>query len=147
MTADNNKTKTGALFARRPESDTQRLSADAKPVKPVNADRAPQKLAFAGLFVFTLLLYARPQELFSSALGELPLVKFVALGTLMAYVAGKIGKHERFTIWPLEMKMLAIIVFLGVMLTPVAFRPERSIEMLTDTFFKVIIIFVLMVNL
>src|SRR5262249_56134694 len=31
--------------------------------------------------------------------------------------------------------------------TPVAFRPERSIEMLTDTFFKVIIIFVLMVNL
>lgn len=147
MNATANKMKVGALFAGRTEA-ANRAEAESQALfaqRP--APNSAHKLAFAGLFVFTLLLYARPQELFSQGLGELPLVKIVALGTLIAYVAGKFGKHERLTIWPLEMKMLAVIVFLGIIFTPVAFRPERSIELLTDTFFKVIIIFVLMVNL
>lgn len=162
MIADGNKLKTGALFSGRlrahascvqteakPEAQASRVQTNTKPANEavVAADSSSHKLAFAGLFVFTLLLYARPQELFSQALGELPLVKIVAIATLIAYAGGKLSASERFTIWPLEMKMLAVIVFLGIILTPIAFSPQRSITLLTDTFFKVITIFVLMVNL
>jgi O-antigen ligase len=77
----------------------------------------------------------------------LPLVKFTAIATLVAYAVGKLIAGERLTIWPLEMKMLALIVTLGILFVPIAFRPQNSIDLLTDSFFKVITIFVLIVNL
>ena len=147
MIADGNKMKPGALFGAGAQAS--RVQPEARPVKAnaARVDDSSHKVAFTGLLVFTLLLYARPQELFSQALGELPLVKFVAIATLIAYAAGKLRAGERFTIWPLEMKMLAVIVALGIVFVPIAFKPQRSLDMLTDTFFKVIIIFILMVNL
>src|ERR1044071_4407668 len=150
MIGEVNKTKVGALFGARrqaaaPAGKNPPARAASRNVAAVAAE--PHKLAFVGLLVFTLLLYARPQEIFTQSLGELPIVKFVAIGTLLAYMVGKMSAHERFTIWPLEMKMLALIVALGIVFAPIAFRPQRSMDMLTDTFFKVIIIFVLMINL
>jgi O-antigen ligase len=142
-----NKMQPGTLFGQRGEG----VSLEARPLE-ANANRAnnashPHSVAFAGLFVFTLLLYARPQELIPEVFGELPLVKIIAIGTLIAYAGGKLRAGERFTIWPLEMMMLALIVLLGIAFVPIAVAPWHSVDLLTDTFFKVITIFVLMVNL
>jgi len=141
-----NKTQPGTLFGQRAEG----APMEASPV--IASDESENKhsshsLAFAGLFLFTLLLYARPQELFPQLFGNLPLVKVIAIGTLLAYTGGKLRAGESFTIWPLEMKMLALILLLGVAFLPVAVWPGHSIALLTDSFFKVITIFVLMVNL
>ena len=137
-----NKIQPGTLFGRRAEG----ASLDPRPAE-ANANNASHSLAFAGLFLFTLLLYARPQELFPQLFGELPLVKIIAIGTLIAYTGGKLRAGESFTIWPLEMKMLALILLMAVALVPVAVWPAHSIDLLTDSFFKVITIFVLIVNL
>ncbi len=139
-----NTIQRGALFGQRAEGVPLDVGATE-----ANAGGAakPHSLAFAGLFVFTLLLYARPQEIFPHLFGELPLVKVIAIGTLLFYAVGKLRAGERFTIWPLEMMLLALIVLLGIAFVPIARAPQHSIELLTDTFFKVIIIFVLMVNL
>src|ERR1700693_4541563 len=107
-----NKIQPGTLFGQRGEG----VSVKARPAE-ANANAAnnaahPHSVAFAGLFVFTLLLYARPQELFPDLFGELPLVKVIAIGTLIAYAGGKLRAGERFTIWPLEMMMLALIMLL-----------------------------------
>ncbi|MGA9770550.1 MAG: O-antigen ligase family protein [Blastocatellia bacterium] len=104
-------------------------------------------LAFAGLFFFTLLLYARPNETFPQLFGTFPFVKIVAILTLLAYCASKFGLAERLTIWPLELKMLAVITLLGVVFIPIASSPKESIDLLTDTFLKVVTIFILMINL
>lgn len=103
--------------------------------------------AFAGLFFFTLLLYARPNETFPELFGAFPIIKIVAIITLLAYSASKLGLAERLTIWPLELKMLAVITLLGVALIPIASSPKDSIDLLTDTFLKVVTIFILMINL
>src|ERR1044072_3300310 len=103
--------------------------------------------AFAGLFFFTLLLYARPNETFPQIFGEFPIVKIVAIITLLAYSASKLGLAERLTIWPLELKMLAVITLLGVAFIPIAASSKDSIDFLTDTFLKVVTIFILMINL
>jgi O-antigen ligase len=105
------------------------------------------RAAFAGLFIFTLVLYVRPNELFPAALGWLPIAKIVALTTLAIYVGSKLGAGERLTIWPLEMKMLAAIIVLGVAFLPIAYSKDRAVEVLTDSFLKVATIFVLMINL
>jgi len=139
-----NNTQPGALFGQAAEGVSRQHQDDAN---EANANNATHSLAFAGLFLFTLLLYARPQELFPQLFGELPLVKIIAIGTLIAYTGGKLKAGESFTIWPLEMKMLALIVLLGVAFVPIAVWPSHSIDLLTDSFFKVITIFVLMVNL
>ena len=43
--------------------------------------------------------------------------------------------------------MLAVITLLGVAFIPIALSPKDSIDVLTDTFLKVVTIFILMINL
>jgi O-antigen ligase len=172
MIADSNKNEFGALFDRRAESvllapkkAPEKAEEKVKPaalfdshferatLAPSQADEkkdaeiGSHPLAFAGLFVFTLLLYVRPNELFPDAIGDFPIMKIVAILTLIVYIGGKLGHGERLSIWPLEMSMLSVIIFLGIILIPIASAPQASVELLTDTFFKVVVIFVLMINL
>lgn len=143
-------------FAKRLAATDEELSSIAVP----NADAADfadaaagarsgaqMKLAFAGLFFFTLLLYARPQEMFPEAFGSFPLVRLVAIGTLLAYVGAKLVAGERLTRWTLELTMILVIVFLGILFMPIAASPGDSLGVLLDTFLKVVVIFVLMINL
>ena len=127
--------------------------------------RASHGFAFFGLCLFTVLLYVRPADLLPSSIGTLELliwspigltpidprgfaiVKTVAIVTVLAYVAGKLAKGERLTDWPVELRALAVIVGLGILFMPIAAAPKDSYDELTDTFLKVAIIFVLMINL
>jgi putative inorganic carbon (HCO3(-)) transporter len=111
------------------------------------AARGSHRLAFAGLFVFTLLLYLRPNEMFPEVFGEFPLAKIVALVSLLVYFGGKLMAGESLSVFPLELRMLGVILLLGVALIPAAVSSADSIELLTDTFLKVIAIFVLLINL
>jgi probable O-glycosylation ligase (exosortase A-associated) len=116
----------------------------------LSAGEAPQanaRLAFAGLYLFNFLLYARPQEMFPELFGSFPLVKIVAVGTLLAYFAAKLTTGERFTLWTKELAMVLVIAFLGIAFTPIAAAPQDSLTVLLDTFLKIVIIFVLMINL
>lgn len=108
--------------------------------------RRSHTFAFAGLFVFTLLLYMRPQEMFPGIFGEFPLIRIIAVATLIAYFLGKILRNEHLTILPLELKMLGTIFLLGVAFTPLASAPQDSIDVLLDLFIKVAVIFVLLIN-
>jgi putative inorganic carbon (HCO3(-)) transporter len=145
MIADSKKMKPGALFDRRTESVLPTPSPTDEKKERVEIGSHP--LAFGGLFVFTLLLYVRPNELFPEVFGDFSIMKIVAILTLIVYIAGKLGHGERLSIWPLEMSMLSVIILLGIVLTPIASSPDASIDLLTDTFFKVVVIFVLMINL
>ncbi len=145
MIADSNKMKPGVLFGQRAESVLPRTTPAES--NDSHAKAASHPLAFAGLFAFTLLLYVRPNELFPEVFGNFSIMKIVAILTLIAYIGGKLGHGERLTVWPLEMSMLAAIVLLGIIFIPIAAAPDASIELLTDTFFKVSVVFVLMLNL
>src|SRR5215475_16039834 len=108
--------------------------------------RGKHGLAFSGVYLFTLLLYARPNDLFP-ALGSFPLVKIVAIGALLVYIGSKISAGYRLTVWTTEMTMLLVIAALGVLLMPAAASPQDSLDTLTDTYLKTVIMFILMVNL
>jgi O-antigen ligase len=109
--------------------------------------RGSHGLAYGGLYLFTLLLYVRPNELFPGVFGSFPIAKIVAISTLLAYAVSKLSSGERLTDWPLELKMVLSIVLLGVVFIPAAQVPKDSIDVLTDTYTKVVIIFILFINL
>jgi O-antigen ligase len=110
------------------------------------AGRGKHGFAFAGVYLFTLLLYARPNDLFPF-IGSFPLVKVVAIGIMLIYIGSKTSAGDRLTVWTTEMTMLIVIAALGALLMPLAASPKDSLDTLTDTYLKTVIVFILMVNL
>src|SRR4030095_14465234 len=104
-------------------------------------------LAFAGFSLFTLRVYARRNDLLPGIFGEFLLVKQVATLTLLIYLVSMLNAGKSITIWPLELRMLLLMVILAVLFTPFAISPQDSVDMLSDTFFKIVLIFVLIINL
>src|SRR5215510_13352922 len=166
----NDQTRPGALFKHRATRSRDALGSQRRPgalfnrrAKSPNAveqggeiglplasgagdTRDKHWLAFAGVYLFTLMLYARPNDLFP-ALGAFPLVKIVSISVLLIYIGSKITAGERLSVWTLEMTMLVVIAALGLLLMPIAASPKNSVDVLTDTYLKTVIIFILMVNL
>src|SRR5215470_17389977 len=94
--------KTGALWQRsfdRRGPTTQARSTEAAPdaSRRASIESDSERFAFAGLCVFTLLLYLRPNELFPGLIGGLPLAKIVAIPTLTAYVVTRLSKGRSLT--------------------------------------------------
>jgi O-antigen ligase len=116
-------------------------------MKTVENRSSSHSLAFAGLFLFTLLLYMRPNEMFPELFGSFPIVRIVAAATLLLYLGGKLMKAEPVTVWPIELLMLFAIALLAVAHIPVAVAPSESIDMLIDPFLKVVTVVILMINL
>ncbi|HST20029.1 MAG TPA: O-antigen ligase family protein [Blastocatellia bacterium] len=152
MAADKDKNRLGALFA----SHTAAVAIESSPATapqrapssdtPINvAQKSSSRFAFTCLYLFTMMLYIRPNDILP--IGAFPLVKIVAILMLIAYIGSKISLGEPIMIWPLEMKMLAVIVLLGIIFTPISVSPMLSVETLTDSFFKVVSIFILIINL
>jgi putative inorganic carbon (HCO3(-)) transporter len=127
----------GALASVRP----QRVAVEA----PAGQEDK-NSLAFAGVFLFTLLLYVRPNELLPGVFGTLPIAKTVAIVTLLIFLGSRLSDGGKLTILPIETKMVALIALLGLAWMPLAASPQDSMKMLTEVFLKVGLVFVLMTN-
>src|SRR5262245_10162692 len=148
----------GALFRRR-DADRSLFVARAAARKsvyepaaaPTDASRkeAPGKhrLAFAGIFLFTLLMYSRPQEIIPWLFGRLPLPKIVAILSILIYVASRLRAGERLIVWTTEMKMMTLLWALGLLFVPVAASPGDSFNVLFDPLIKILIVFALQIIL
>jgi O-antigen ligase len=127
------------------ERGSARQGEKAKSEK-AKSKSAPHAFAFAGMFLFTLLLYIRPQEMYPEIVGDFPLVKIVAIGTLLAYFASALTSGGRLSVWPIELKMILLIAALALAFMPIALSQKDSQDMLFDVFLKVVIIFAVMIN-
>ncbi|MFN0111084.1 MAG: O-antigen ligase family protein [Blastocatellia bacterium] len=114
---------------------------------PVIQNAGKYGFAFGAMYLFSLLLYLRPNELFPEVFGTLPIIKVVAILSLVTYAIGKLSNGESLTILPIEVKMILALVTLCILLMPVALSPSESWESFNDTFSKVVVIFILMTNL
>jgi O-antigen ligase len=104
-------------------------------------------LAYSGLYILTMLMYLRPQEVFPGYFGAIPLIKIVAILTPAIYIVSRIAAGERIMTWTLELKMMLVIWALGLLLMPISASPMDSYNVVFDSFFKSIVIFILLINL
>ena len=121
--------------------------SDSRPQGETRATAGSLPVAFAALWLFTLLLYVRPNDVLPGVFGEFPLVKIVAIFAMLAYCLGRGVRGEPLTIWTIELWMMLLICGLGVLFMPLAAAPGDSWQILTAVYLKVVCIFFLLVNL
>ena len=121
------------------------MSAPAGPVPLMRTSLAGRyEIAYRGLILFTILLYLRPNELLP--IGTFPVVKILTIGTLAIYFLDKLGQGGPMSIMPRPFKYLLIIDALALVSIPMGLDPSASFDAFTDLFLKILLIFLLMIN-
>jgi putative inorganic carbon (HCO3(-)) transporter len=103
-----------------------------------------QAFAFGGLILFTILLYLRPNEWLP--IGTFPIVRIVALVTLAAFFVDQIIARRPLSVLPRELKLLLGLAGLMILSIPIGLEPMASLDAFIDEFLKVLLIFILTIN-
>lgn len=107
--------------------------------------RDPYDVAFRFLYLFTLLLYIRPDDLFP-ALGSLPVAKIAATVAFISYACARYRLGKPIINWTIEVQMVCMMLCLAILFTPVAASPGDSVTALSESFLKVVTVFILMIG-
>jgi len=103
-------------------------------------------VTYVGLFLFTFTVYFRPYELVPALSGFTSLALIIALVTLFVFVPSQLAAEGTFTSFPTEVKCILFIAGWALITMPIAKDPQMAWTLFYDTFAKVVIIFVIMVN-
>lgn len=150
---DGGSPEVGVLFRRSAQGQNPSplllpvASSSQQPVPSAQPGaRGKHRLVFASLYLVMVLMFVRPGEVFPTVFGVLPLIKIATIVTIILYVFSKFRAGERLITWPLEMKMVALIWTLGLLLMPLAASPKDSFDVLFDPFIKTVIVFIMLIN-
>ena len=102
-------------------------------------------LSFAGLFLFTVVVYFRPYELFSWLSWASSMAFVIAVLTLLVYVPTQLGLEGNLTTRPREINLVLLLLLTGLLSIPLALN--RSVAFYGfNEFLKVVLMFIVMVN-
>ncbi|HEX3558969.1 MAG TPA: O-antigen ligase family protein [Pyrinomonadaceae bacterium] len=103
-------------------------------------------LSYAGLFLFTAVLYFRPYELFP-ALSSFNNMAFVlAVATLLVFFPTQLVLEGTLTARPREVNLLLLLCLVALLSVPLAIDPGVAWDMFSGNFIKAILMFIVMVN-
>jgi putative inorganic carbon (HCO3(-)) transporter len=101
--------------------------------------------SYAALFLFTIVLYARPAEIYPSALtASIALV--VGVLTLGVFIPSQFALEGSLTARPREVILVLLFCLAGLLSIPLAIDPAQAWHEFSDTFIRCIVIFVVLVN-
>ena len=135
----------------------QRFTDDVAPADPAPArthrDESEETwihkhghtLSYAGVFLFTTLVYFRPYE-FTPSLFWLAQTPFwVAVATLIVFVFTQLGLENKITARPREVNLVLLLTLAGILSIPLALDPGKAFNAFVE-FLKVVLIFIVMIN-
>jgi O-antigen ligase len=117
------------------------VSSSAKPALPGADDRAT-RASFFFLWLFTIAIYARPEDMFP-ALAPLHLTFILGLCSGAMYVAARLSGRIRF-LWSREIRIVLLLTAWYALGLPFALWRGGSLEVLTQVWAKTLLIFVLL---
>ncbi len=101
--------------------------------------------SYAALFLFTIVLYARPAEIYPSGLtASIALV--VGVLTLGVFIPSQLALEGSLTARPREVTLVLLFCLAGLLSIPLAIDPAQAWHEFSDTFIRCIVIFVVLVN-
>lgn len=141
--------ETNVSFAEA-EKQKRHEKKDKKDSKLLNREtwlaRSNHGLTYAGIFLFTLVVYFRPYELIGALSGLNSLALITAVATVLIYLPSQITGEGSLITFTTEVKCLLFIAFWALLTAPVAIDPSLAWNTFNDTFSKVLIIFIVMVS-
>jgi O-antigen ligase len=102
-------------------------------------------LAFAGLYAFTVVLYARPSDLYPSALTA-NLAFIVGVITLAVYVPTQLALEGKITAPLGEVKLVLLFALTGLASIPLAINPTEAWNTFSGAFVRCVVMFIVIVN-
>lgn len=107
--------------------------------------RRGHALTYAALFLFTIILYARPAEFYPSPLTA-SIALIVGLLTLAIFVPSQLGIEGTLTARPREVNLVLLFCLTGLLSIPLAINPSTAWLQFGGTFIRCVVIFIVMVN-
>ena len=101
--------------------------------------------SYVALFLFTVILYARPAEFYPSALTT-SIALVVGVLTLAVFVPSQLSLEGTLTARPREVYLVLLFCLAGLLSIPLAIDPAQAWHEFSDTFIRCIVIFVVLVN-
>jgi probable O-glycosylation ligase (exosortase A-associated) len=132
-----------------PANSTQTDDPTSEPDSAASLAPSPRArghlLSFAGLFLFTVVLYLRPYELFDALAGWTSMAFWIAVCTLAVFFPTQFMLEGNLTARPREIKLVLLLCLTGLLSIPLAQEPARSWNAFVE-FLKVTLMFIVMVN-
>ncbi|HEX8749389.1 MAG TPA: O-antigen ligase family protein [Pyrinomonadaceae bacterium] len=134
------------------EDSTERPSADTAKSRPKKAARPENwifrrghAISYAGLFLFTIVLYFRPYELFTALRSLTSLAFWLGVFTLAAYLPSQLATEGNLTARPREINLLLLFCLAALISIPPAISPGEAWGTFTE-FLRPVMIFIVMIN-
>jgi putative inorganic carbon (HCO3(-)) transporter len=108
--------------------------------------RRGHALSFAGLFLFTAILYFRPYELFPSLSALSTMAFWAAAITLLLYIPSQLITEGNLTARPREVTLIFLLSLTGLLSIPLAIDRSDAWTTFNDTFIKAVVMFIVMIN-
>ena len=102
-------------------------------------------LSFAALFLFTVVLYARPAEFYPSSITN-SLALMVGVITLATFAATQITLEGTLTARPSEVNLVLLFTLTAALSIPLAIDPLIAWQEFSGTFIRAILVFIVIVN-
>ncbi|HKQ50882.1 MAG TPA: O-antigen ligase family protein [Pyrinomonadaceae bacterium] len=119
--------------------------AQAKPAARGPALRRGHAVSFAGLLLFTAVVYFRPYELVPALSGLTSMAFWIAVATLLVFIPTQLAVEGTLTARPREVNLALLLLLAGLLSVPLAIEPAEAWWAFLD-FAKVITMFVVMIN-
>jgi putative inorganic carbon (hco3(-)) transporter len=103
-------------------------------------------VSYAGLFLFTFVLYFRPYELFPALAGLSYLAFTISIITLIFFIPSQLAAEGNLTARPPEVNYLLLLTVIALFTMPIARSPMLAWNTFNDVFIKVVLMFIVMVN-
>jgi O-antigen ligase len=117
-------------------------------IKPANESltlKRGHSLTYAALFLFTIILYARPAEFYPSPLTS-SIALIVGVITLAIFVPSQLSIDGTLTARPREVNLVLLLCLTGLLSIPLAISPAEAWNTFNDTFIRCVVIFIVMIN-
>lgn len=125
---------------KKAKQDRELLSADRW------LKRNGHNLTFAGLYLFSILVFYRPYEMIPSLSFLSTSAFYFALGTLLIYIPTQLSTEGSLTVFSTEVKCVLAMALIALLTMPIAKDPPTAWATFNDSFSKAVLMFVVMVN-
>lgn len=108
--------------------------------------RRGHTISYVGLFLFTVVLYFRPYELFSALSSLDKLAYWLAIATMIVFVPSQLALEGNLTAGPRPVKLVLFITFAGLLSMVTAINRQEAWDEFNDVFIKAVLMFIVMIN-
>jgi len=103
-------------------------------------------ISYAGLFLFSIVLFFRPYEIISALSSFKTMAFWTAIFTLLVYIPSQIGREGNLTARPREVNLVLLLCLTALLSMPLAADPKMAWEAFNQEFIKAVLMFIVLVN-